>query len=138
MGLVPRAIPSFQQPHSVNTLSEGGVPSSQGSGRKGSALDSYLHFSCRLELEIVTFLEDFLEMVLGETCQSVASELQALAAARSPTLLQNPGGGGEEGDKWETGAGFEPESQLSQPPFVQAGQTASVAAGSAMKCPSVG
>lgn len=81
MGLVPRAIPSFQQPHSVNTLSEGGVPSSQGSGRKGSALDSYLHFSCRLELEIVTFLEDFLEMVLGETCQSVASELQALAAA---------------------------------------------------------
>lgn len=80
------------------------MPSSQGSGRKGSALDSYLHFSCRLELEIVTFLEDFLEMVLGGTCQSVASELQALAAARSPTLLQNPGGG-EEGDKWETGAG---------------------------------
>lgn len=33
---------------------------------------------------------------------------------------------------------FEPESQLSQPPFVQAGQTASVAAGSVMKFPSVG
>lgn len=93
-GLLPRAIPSFQQPRSVNTLLEGGVPSSWGSGRKGSSMGSYLHFSRRLVLEIVTFMEDFLEMVLGETSQLAASQSQLLLLPDAQRWCKIPGGGG--------------------------------------------